>query len=223
MKISILITCYEGDHKIITDNLDDQSSYDIVLYNKKNNDFGINIENKGVDAYDKLHFIIKNYDNLPDIIIFSTDSMFTNSKKKKKIEFILKNINKLKNKSGFLTGHIIKLLPQEYTFKLDNYKGKDLTKATIRPFDNWFREFISRDIPIENIYNCKKSTFAVTKDLILSNPIEYYVKLFNEVKSHSKCGHDSEVPHYCERAWVEIFCKNNTSLMIHDFNEYGDL
>ena len=57
---------------------------EVVLYNKKNNKFGIPIKNVGVDAYDKFHFIIENYENLPDIILFSTDHMFGNPKKAKK-------------------------------------------------------------------------------------------------------------------------------------------
>ena len=79
----------------------------MILYNKKNKDFGIPIKNIGVDTYDKLHFIINNYDKLPDIILFSTDNMLSEGDKKaKKIKYIVENINILKNKSGLLTGHI---------------------------------------------------------------------------------------------------------------------
>ena len=47
---------------------------------------------------------------------------------------------------------------------------------------------------------------------------EEYLK---EVEIHSLNGHDSEVPHYFEMAYVELFCKNDKSLMFHDFKTYG--
>ena len=129
-------------------------------------------------------------------------------KKKKKIKYILNNIDILKKKSGFLSGHIFKIPTEETKFELNIYprtKKKNI-QSTIRPYDKWFNTFINKSIPVNNTYICMKSTFAVTKDLILSNSKDYYVHLLEEVEKHSICGHDSEIPHYFERAWVEIFC-----------------
>ncbi len=57
----------------------------------------------------------------------------------------------------------------------------------------------------------------------MSNSKDHYVHLLEEVETHSICGHDSEIPHYFERAWVEIFCKNNVSKMFHNDETYGEI
>jgi hypothetical protein len=252
--ITCLVSHFKGNFKNIIYYLNEKvysynkiNNYDlnIIIYNKNNNididnkffknkNSIINVPNIGVDAYDKLHYIINNYDLLPNIILFSTDSMFSEPKKQKKIKFILDNLHLLYQNSGFLTGHIYNIHPDECKFSLDYYIHNNikrkLYKSSIRPFDKWFSHFIlGKDsninikCDISNIYICKKSTFAVTKDLILSNSKDFYVKLLGEVCKNSKMGHDSEVPHYLERAWVEIFCKNDVNKMFHDFNTYGKI
>ena len=225
MKIKLLITCYEGNFNKIIDYIKKYNQdIEIVLYNKKNNDFGIPVKNIGVDSYDKLHYIINNYENLPDIIIFSTDSMLSEGEKKsKKFKYIINNLSILKNKSGFLTGHIFKIPKESINFELKTYPKtqKEIIRSTIRPYQSWFYKFINNYFDIKDTYVCNKSTFAVTKDLILSNSKNYYIELLEEVEKHSVKGHDSEVPHYFERAWVELFCKNDISKMFHDDKTYG--
>tara|TARA_B100001059_G_scaffold109603_1_gene109666 strand:+ start:3679 stop:4356 length:678 start_codon:yes stop_codon:yes gene_type:complete len=225
MNITLLITCYNGDYnKIINYVKNKINNVNIILYNKKNKDFGVPVKNVGVDAYDKLHYIINNYDNLPDIIIFSTDSILSeDDKKAKKIKYIIENINILKNKSGLLTGNIYKIPKNNTTFELSNYKNIDLIRSTIKPYDKWFYTFINNNVDINNTYISKKSVFAVTKDLILSNSKNFYINLLKDVEKHSVNGHDSEVPHYFERAWVEIFCKNDVSKMFYDEKTYSSI
>lgn len=223
MNISVIITCYNGDYnKIIKYLKNNYNIFDIILYNKKNNNFGVPVKNIGVDAYDKLHYIINNYETLPDIVLFTTDSILSEGDKKaRKIKYILDNIHLLKSNSGFLTGHILKITNDETKFELSHYRNRKLIRSSIKPFDKWFANFINNNVDINNIYVSKKSVFAVTKDLILSNSKEFYIKLFQDVEKHSINGHDSEVPHFCERAWVELFCKNDVSKMFHDFERYG--
>ena len=220
MKIKALISVYEGNYKRIEKECL-KLGIEVVLYNKKNNKFGIPIKNVGVDAYDKFHYIIENYEKLPDIILFSTDNMFGNPKKAKKIRYILDNISILKNRSGFLTGHIYKITEKEIKFALDKRYGVEIIKSTIRPFDKWFNQLICKDTKVKNLYVCKKSTFAITKDLILKISKKKYEEYLKEVEIHSLNGHDSEVPHYFEMAYIELFCKNDKSLMFHDFKTYG--
>lgn len=221
-KLTALISVYEGNYKKIEKECF-KLGIEVVLYNNKNNKFGIPTKNVGVDAYDKIHFIIENYENLPDIILFSTDNMFGDPKKAKKIRYILDNIDILKDRSGFLTGHIYKITEKEVKFTLDKRNGVEIIKSSIRPFNKWFNKFIDKDTKVENLYVCKKSTFAVTKDLILKISKKKYEGLIREIEKHSINGHDSEVPHYFEMAYVELFCKNDKSLMFHDFKTYGSL
>ncbi len=226
MNIKLLITCYEGNYKKIINRIDKKKyPMEIILYNKKNDKFGIPVKNIGVDTYDKLHFIVNNYENLPDIIIFTTDNALVEPKKIKKLEFILNNINILKKKSGFLTGHIFKIPEESVKFTLDVYPrtGKKVIPSTIRPYDKWFNEYIDKDIKVEETYMCMKSIFAVTKDLILSNSKDYYNQLIDQIEKHSVIGPDSEIPHYLERSWLQIFTKNDTKLMFHDSKTYKNI
>ena len=57
--------------------------------------------------------------------------------------------------------------------------------------------------------------------MILKKSKETYEKFLKEIEMNSVNGHDSEVPHYFERAYVELFCNNDKSLMFHDFKKYG--
>jgi len=217
-----LITYFKGDYaKIIK--ICKKFGFNVKLYNKGNKDLGIKVKNIGVDVYDKFHFIVNNYDRLPDLLLFLTDTSFDDIKKKRVIDFVLENHYILYEKSGFLTGHIQRIKKDDIDFLLDEYKGKKLVKSLYRPYSLWFKKTINENINIRDTYVSKKGVFAVTKDLILSNPIEFYKKILFEIESSSFRGHDSEVTHYWERAYTELFCKNNTKLMFHNFSRYGPI
>ena len=64
--------------------------------------------------------------------------------------------------------------------------------------------------------------FVITLQTIVVDPSVAITaeERLEEVEKHSIKGHDSEVPHYFEYAWVEIFCKNNKKLMFHNFKNY---
>ena len=217
-----LITYFKGDHLKIS-KICEKFGFNVKLYNKGNKDLGIKVKNIGVDVYDKFHFIVNNYYNLPDMLLFLTDTSFDDIKKKRVIDFVLENHYILYEKSGFLTGHIQRIKKDDIDFLLDEYKGKKLIKSLYRPYSLWFKKTINENINIRDTYVSKKGVFAVTKDLILSNPIELYKKILFEIESSSLSGHDSEVTHYWERAYTELFCKNNTKLMFHNFSRYGPI
>ena len=199
MNKTIVITCFNGNKEKIIEKTKDK--FNIVLYNKKNKDFGIPIKNIGTCEYDKLHYIVNNYDNLTDIVLFAPDSMYdVVPKKSRKIDYILENINILENNSGFLTEHIYRMKTEiEYNFTLDIWKKKILNKSPDRPFYNWFQKYINNNINSDNIFYCKKDCFAVSKDLILNNPKEYYIQLLNYIEKDCIGAELDEIPHYFER------------------------
>lgn len=217
-----ILTYFKGDYENIT-SICEHFGFNVKIYNKSNKDLGIKVKNIGVDVYDKFHFIVNNYYNLPDLVLFLTDTSFDDIKKKRVIEFVLENHYILYEKSGFLTGHIQKINKDDIDFFLNKYKGKTLIKSLYRPYGLWFQKTINKNIKIGDTYVSKKGVFAVTKDLILSNPIEFYKKNLSEIESTSLSGHDSEVTHYWERAYTELFCKNNTKKMFHNFSRYGPI
>ena len=222
MRLVAQLTYYDGDYKKIK-RLCEKSGFEVIIYNKRNSDFGYPTKDFGIDAYDKMHFIINNYYNLPDIVFFTKDSVFTSYKKEKRFKFVLDNISVLFDRSGLLASHISKIQTSEVDFKIDKFRDIELLQASVRPFNAWFKEFINYDLDPYNILLCMKSIFAVTKDLILSNPIESYIKLIEEIEKNSVNGNDSEVPHFMERSYVELFCKNQKNLMFHNFKEYGQI
>lgn len=222
MKKEAVLTYYKGNQKKIT-SICEGFGFNVKLYNKGKTNLGIKVKNIGVDVYDKFHFIVNNYYCLPDLLLFLTDTSFDDIKKKRVIEFVLSNHYILYERSGFLTGHIQKITREDIDFSINNYKGKELIKCSHRPYSAWFKKTINKTINIEDTFVSKKGVFAVTKDLILSNPIDFYIKILNEIEISSLSGHDSEVTHYWERAYTELFCKNNKKLMFHNFSRYGSI
>lgn len=217
-----VITYFRGDYKKIS-SICENYGFEVNFYNKSNNKFGINVKNIGVDVYDKFHFIVNNYYKLPDLVLFLTDTSFDDIKKRRVIEFVLDNHYILFDRSGFITGHIQKIKKDDINFLLDKYKGKELIKCEYRPYSNWFNKTINEKINIKDTYVSKKGVFAVTKDLIISNSFDFYKKILNEIESSSLSGHDSEITHYWERGYTELFCKNNKKFMFHNFSRYGPI
>jgi hypothetical protein len=80
-------------------------------------------------------------------------------------------------------------------FLNDNYKNnKPVT------FIDWFKTNININYPNPiTVYG--NAIFAVKKELILKNPIEYYQKLILEVNHHV----NSTEGHFFERSWYYIF------------------
>ena len=50
--------------------------FEVEIYNNSSSNFETKVRKIGVDAYDKLHFKVNNYGNLPNIILFSTDNIY---------------------------------------------------------------------------------------------------------------------------------------------------
>ena len=77
----------------------------------------------------------------------------------------------------------------------NNYKNN-----TLITFYKWFTHNIIKDYPYP-IKFYRNALFAVRKELILNNSIEYYKKLILEVNHHI----NSTEGHFFERSWYYIF------------------
>ena len=82
MRLVAQLTYYDGDYKKIK-RLCEKSGFEVIIYNKRNSDFGYPTKDFGIDAYDKMHFIINNYYNLPDIVFLLKIAYSLLIKKKK--------------------------------------------------------------------------------------------------------------------------------------------
>ena len=180
-----------------------------IIYNKGdkldiNNE--IFLENVGRESDTYLHYIITNYSNLPDVVVF-TQARIADHKGSDDINYLIniKNEALHHNKSINFNIHndIGRNIHADKTWNLrhdgyflkDNYKNNNLIT-----FLEWFKNNIDINYP-NPIYIYWNAIFAVKKENIINKPIEYYKKLINEVKHHN----NPIEAHFFERSWYYIF------------------
>jgi hypothetical protein len=180
-----------------------------IIYNKGNN---LNIKNEiilknvGRESETYLHYIITNYDNLPDVIVF-TQARISDHKGKDDINYLIniKNNALYNSKSNnFLVHHDVGRdihFDKKWNLRKEGYYLKDNYKNN-KPisFLEWFKTNININYPNPiNIY--LNGIFAVKKEHIINKPIEYYKRLILEVNHHI----NSTEGHFFERSWYYIF------------------
>jgi len=180
-----------------------------IFYNKGNKlgiENEIMLENVGRESETYLHYIIDNYNNLPNVVVF-TQARIADHKGSDDINYLLsiKNQALIFNLSlNFVNHHDIgqsndwdkewNLRNGEFYLK-DNYKNNNPIT-----FINWFKNNIDSNYP-NPIIIYRNAIFAVKKENILKKPIEYYKKLILEVNHHI----DPTEGHFFERSWFYIF------------------
>lgn len=167
--------------------------YPYVIYNKnpKNNDkFEYNLPNVGFDTIVYLKHIIDNYNNLSDYICFSQDYPFDHCP-----SFIDK-VNNFDFQSEFY--------PLGCTYIRD---GREL-ELTI---DYATKNEIFYNQPIKFISSAQ---CIVSKNLILKNDLEYYLKIMNTLSKNEVITHTN----YCvEYLWPTILNFNEElKLSLHN-------
>ena len=184
--------------------------HNCVIYNKgsplniKNE---IMLENLGRESDTYLNYIITNYNNLPDVVIF-TQANIADHKGSNDVNYLLSignSANTHEKSQNYLIHYDIErcycfdskwnVLKDGTYFLNDNYKN-NVPVA----FDDWFREHIQPDYPNPIHVYCN-AIFSVKKELILRNSIEYYKRLILEVNHHI----NSTEGHFLERSWYYIF------------------
>ena len=180
-----------------------------IIYNKGNKlNIGneILLKNIGRESETYLQYIITNYDNLPDVIVF-TQAIIADHKGKDDIQYLINIKNEALNNSksnNFYTHYDIgKCVSWDKEWNLrngkyflqDNYKNnKPIT------FIEWFKTNININYP-NPLIAYQNAIFAVKKEIIINKPIEYYKKLILEVNHHV----NSTEGHFFERSWYYIF------------------
>lgn len=204
MSYKIIVARYNENIDWLNDDINN-----CIIYNKGNK---LNITNEiilknvGRESETYLNYIINNYNNLPDIVIF-TQANIADHLGQNNISYLmnLKNEALLNNKSYARLVHFDNnnnihwdkewnLQNGKYYFE-NNYKNNQP-----KTFINWFTEYISFNYPNPiNIYT--NAIFAVKKELILQNSLEYYNILISQVNHHI----NSSEGHFFERSWYYIF------------------
>ena len=173
-----------------------------VIYNKGNN-LGLSneimLENVGREAETYLHYIIDNYHNLHDVVIF-TQGNISDHRGSNNSNILLKYAN-----DALLYGKSIcsrdncpanwNSINDNNYYLHDNYKNNERIS-----FGEWFTRNVSPVYP-KPLLLYWNAIFAVKKELILNRPLEYYKKLILEVNHHVNPAEG----HFFERAWFYIF------------------
>lgn len=203
MSFKIIVARYNEDIEWLSDQLDNCFIYNKGLpLNIKNE---IMLDNVGRESETYLNYIINNYDNLPDILIF-TQANISDHRKINDINILLN----LKKEAIILDKsypHIHFQSPfnqpwdKEWNFKnnifylKDNYKNNEPII-----FIDWFKKHINLEYPNPiNIYT--NGIFSVKKELILNRSLEYYKNLILQLNHHINPAEG----HFFERSWYYIF------------------
>lgn len=162
------------------------------------------IKNIGLDQYCHLRYIIDNYDNLPDVIVFTQadiephkDVFHDNS--------LIDNIDAL-NKlhvDAYIYGHSMNarnyIMKHPYLNTTENMKVSVIypdEEDSGYTYGKWFDKFVRKDYIFEKHLWFKNAIFSVQKKYILSQPLNFYRRIINQI--HTRKG---EVLHYIERSW----------------------
>ena len=181
-----------------------------IIYNKGNKlniDNEIIIENVGRESETYLHYIITNYDNLPDIIVF-TQAKIADHKGSDDVNYLIniKNEALYHSKSqNFLTHYHGKNVwdiqwDNDWNFSNGKYYLSDNYKNEPIKFIDWFKQNIHINYP-DPIKIYSSAIFAVKKEVILKKSLQYYENLILQVN------HDINPTegHFFERSWFYVF------------------
>ena len=211
MSYKIVVARYNEDIEWITDN-------NKIIYNKGiplniNNEYIL--ENIGRESETYLRYIIDNYDNLPDVVVFTQgnikDHCKTNNIQMDNMFYLLKLKEEAirYGKSTLNANHIhyheddkrnIYWSPDWNKEKNNYYLHNNYLNNKQITFIDWFTKNIDKSYPnpIGIYWN---GLFAIRKDVILKNSLKYYKKLISQVNHHSNPAEG----HFFERSWYYIF------------------
>ena len=169
-------------------------------------------ENVGRESETYLHYIISNYDNLPDIVLFTqaniSDHPYHGEKNDINYLFHLIKQARENGKSNAYIHHESNHIDEWYCWDSDwnklwdgTYFLKDNHLNNIPMiFTDWFKHNIHSDYP-DPFHVYMNGIFAVKKELILANSVDYYRKLLSTVNHHV----NPTEGHFLERSWYYIF------------------
>jgi len=173
-----------------------------IIYNKGNKlniPNEIILENVGRESETYLNYIINNYNNLPDIVVF-TQGNIADHRGSNNIKYLIdiKDEALIYSKSQ----HGFDNCPESWNcsngityYMHDNYKNNERVI-----FSDWFKKNINPQYP-KPLFLYWNAIFAVKKELITNRPLEYYKKLILEVNHHV----NPTEGHFFERSWYYIF------------------
>jgi hypothetical protein len=167
-------------------------NYHLIVYDKCSNCQEIEncliMPNVGREQGTWLSYVIENYTNLPDRILFLPSPIDKYDRLKRGLFMLDTNPN-----MGDAIG------PHE-NFTLDVWNDSTLIHAETRPFKSWYERNIGQwDPSRQDVY--WNGVMSTTRERILKKPREFYVNLHRQVTIDA----NTEVGHYLERSMGSIF------------------
>ena len=180
-----------------------------IIYNKGdklNIDNEIILENKGCESETYLHYIITNYHNLPDVVVFTQGRISDHVHNDIEYLTTIKKDAFLYGKSEARVIHTETSDNKDWQWNRDwnmicgSFEREPYKNNTNISFYDWFITNIDETYPNPIHIYCN-GIFAVKKEKILKRSIDYYKKLILEVNYDVK----PIEGHFFERSWYYIF------------------
>lgn len=178
-------------------NIVSDHGYDIVVFNK---DQGENLlPNVGRESHTFLHYIIENYSNLPDEILFSQYDPLNNFRY---------NSEKVKHFLSYPIFDFIGIGTTDYDLRV--------IKRKISWLDNYQKIYQDKQLSPHFILptGCSRyGVFRATKKAILRNTLDFYKRCIDLVKHKA----NPNEGYFFERAWKYIFTNYGFCMKDHSY------
>ena len=191
----------------------------IIVYNKgSNNDLFknftpppkvviVNLPNVGRIDHTLAHYILENWNNLPDTLISLPASVLMCAKKGHYLNAMRKRFDIVKEKyNGFYSPRYHKVNPEIFNYTIDNYQAEGYCNKNNNPFiKSEYPDFVSwkkaliDDRPIR--YIGMRGMFVVSRENINHIKKSIYENLLNSLS----VGDNIENGHFAERIWAHLF------------------
>lgn len=187
MKVFIIIAKYKEDISWVND-----LKFPYIVYDKSKD-----IPNVGRESETYLRYIIENYNNLPDIIVFLQGNPFDHLKI---------------SSTDFINNEIQNHIDSKSLIPLNNLLNEpyNLYSRTKESYTTLF----NTELPNFFTYS-PGAQFIVPKECILCRPIDYYITIINVMRDIPHVSYPNYQMNNClvcpwtiERMWYYIFSKN---------------
>jgi hypothetical protein len=153
------------------------------------------LPNVGRESHTYLKYIIDNYSNLPEYVVFTQGSLEPHYSKSVFNDQIV-NLGTNSISTNISTGFD---KSKGKSFRLDSYDGK-LEPANMNLGD-FHKKYVKRDVPDNNYPMYWAAIFSVKKNKILGRPKSDYEEMIKPLTTSS----NPEIGHFFERSWYYIF------------------
>jgi hypothetical protein len=178
-------------HKIIY-NKGDRSSIPTDLH-----EYVIDLPNIGREAHTYLTYIVANYDNLPDVVVFTQGRYNDHYGGDIKTLFNIDSCSKNYQNSA----HFGQYAGGNYNFRITHWHENLTPTKYNESYGQWYERLVSTPFPPDHRMYVG-AIFSVTRDRIHKHSLAFYTRLLQEGDFDSR---SPESAHFMERTWTKLF------------------